>query len=210
MVDTGGPDAAADLEKVDVADTSLSPDAGDTAEVPAPTDTGTGPDSDPADVGEAGDVDFSCTLTDTYTYGNTGGLTAFDDESILSPPANYRHRRIHHRPAGMVGECSPPLPACRFMDVVTLKDITRALDHPDVQAAFATPTPLTYGRDARPVDGTIYSVKRSSDGHGMLVGSPCAAGDVGCRAIPGGLDVLVGHLKGLDQQLLSHPSCQGL
>ena len=155
------------------------------------------------------DVNPMCILDDTYTFGAVGGLTAYDDESTLAPPGTYHRVRTYHRADAGTKECSAPVPACQVMDSIGLIEIVAALKDADVQAAFSEPTPLVYGYDARPVDGSVYSIKRS-DGHGMLVGGPCTAGAVGCRAIPSGVAALSMVFQLFDSQMLHRGDCGNL
>jgi hypothetical protein len=154
------------------------------------------------------DAGGACVVTDTYHFGATGGLVAFQDESVLSPPAHYVRTRTTFRggdgPTMM--ECAPALPTCGSNDVISLLDITRDLAHPDVVAAFAKTTAPVYGIDPRPVDGTIFSVSRG-DGRSLLVGSDCGAGQTGCVAVPHGVRVLADQLSALASQMLATPEC---
>jgi hypothetical protein len=95
---------------------------------------------------------------------------------------------------------------------VTPPAINEAFAHPDVQRAFESKTPIFYGRDTRPVDGTAFEVKRISDGHSILIGSECSSRPVVvgqlCTAIPPAITALRDLLVKLDQQQLAHPSCR--
>jgi hypothetical protein len=185
--------------------TSPPPDAGVSADTGAARDAVAN-----ADVGlPAERPGASCGLADSYRFGAIGGRTAYDDESTISPPNQYRHVRTSHLGAGSTTECAPALPACTTGAAWSLADVAAALGDPDVAAAFARATPPLFGHDSRPVDGQVYSVVRA-DGHGLLVGGPCAVGEAGCVAIPAGVDSLVGLLRQIDQTLLALPACAGL
>jgi hypothetical protein len=102
--------------------------------------------------------------------------------------------------------CKPPLPTCGANDVVSLLDVTRDLAKADVVAAFAkTPAPV-YGRDARPVDGTIFFVSRG-DGKAIYVGADCGAGQTTCTPVPKGVRALADHLTMLAAHQLAAPEC---
>jgi hypothetical protein len=94
---------------------------------------------------------------------------------------------------------------------VTQAAIDQAFAHRDVQQAFGSKTPIFYGRDTRPVDGTAFEVKRISDGRSFLIGSPCSTPPVvepQCTEIPPGLTALRDLLLKLDQQQLAQPNCR--
>jgi hypothetical protein len=167
-----------------------------------------GPTTDLAPHDAMGDVvdAGACTLPGTYTFGYDGGLVAYSDDATISPPDHYHHVRTrYHVDGSPTAECSPAFPACGAPDVITVLDITRDLADPDVQAAFANTTTPVYGLDQRPVDGPIFSVKRS-DGRGFLVGAPCVA-STNCTEIPRGVKTLADHLKQLDAQQLAGAEC---
>ena len=88
----------------------------------------------------------------------------------------------------------------------------RAIADADVQAALAVPTPPTYGRDTRPVDGTIFQFL-GADGRGFLAGGACGSGGGlpgTCVEVPIGITRLVNTLRALDEQQLADPSCAAL
>jgi len=148
----------------------------------------------------------NCAFDATYTYGDTGGFVAYIDQVTLSPPAGYRHLRTQpgiEDPPAMV--CSPLLPACKTVDAIDVFDVMSDIADADVQRALALTAPPTFGRDARPVDGTIFQFLRD-DGHGFLVGYDCA-GSAGCVDAPLGVTRLVNDLRALDAQQLHDPSC---
>ncbi len=70
--------------------------------------------------------------------------------------------------------------------------------------------PPLYGRDQRPVDGSIFSFQRA-DGRGFLAGSPCGTPPTAsCTEIPAGVARLVADLRALDQQQLQDLTCAPL
>jgi hypothetical protein len=146
-----------------------------------------------------------------YEYGAVGGMVAWSSRAFLPGGAAYEYRRTYYRDPQMTASCSPFLPPCTADMRVTPPMINQAFAHPDVQKAFESKTPTFYGRDTRPVDGTAFEVKRTSDGHSFLIGSPCSTRPVveqQCTEIPPGLTALHELLLKLDQQQLAHPLCR--
>jgi hypothetical protein len=150
----------------------------------------------------------SCTWDAVYRYGNNGGLVAYQDETTLTPPSSYKRTRDTFGNAAPL-TCTPALPACNTAGALDVADITADLTAPDVLAALAQATPPLYGRDTRPVDGSVFQVLRA-DGHGFLVGSDCTAGDTSCTPAPAGVALLVADLRALDAQQVMDPSCAQL
>jgi hypothetical protein len=87
--------------------------------------------------------------------------------------------------------------------------VMRAIQDAEVQKALSLTTPPLFGRDNRPVDGTVFQFLRG-DGRGFLVGTACDAAVRDCVAVPAGIDRLVTTLRDLDRQQLRDPSCAGL
>jgi hypothetical protein len=89
--------------------------------------------------------------------------------------------------------------------------IEAAVNHRDVQQALSAKSPLLYGRDSRPVDGTVFEFKRAGDSRSFLVGSACAGGQpidgAACLEIPTGVAELRDLLLKLDQQQLATAEC---
>jgi hypothetical protein len=155
-----------------------------------------------------------CIADGDYRYGDVGGLVAYRDEaSLLRPtttgPTSYRYARRAGDGTEPLASCSPALPACNAEGLVDLADVLRGLGHADVQRALAEPSPPLFGRDTRPVDGQLFQLLRG-DGRGFLVGSPCAAADSSCAAIPIGVTDLVSMLRALDAQQLMDTTCEPL
>jgi hypothetical protein len=177
----------------DIPDGNLADAVSDTGDAP--------PTRDAVDAG-------SCTVSDTYAFGQTGGLVASSDESTLSPPAHYVRTRTTFRGADgpTTMTCAPALPTCGANDVISLLDITRDLADADVVAAFALTTAPVYGVDSRPVDGTIFFVRRG-DGRSLYVGSDCGTGQSGCVAVPRGVRFLADQMNALASQMLAAPEC---
>jgi hypothetical protein len=129
-------------------------------------------------------------------------MVAWTSRAFLPGGATYRYERTYYRDQKRItASCSPNIPAQTADGGVTPSMIEEAFAHRDVQNAFESRTPIFYGCDTRPVDGTAFEVKRSSDGRSFLIGSPCIA-------IPPGLTALRKLLLELDQQQLAHPQCR--
>jgi len=146
-----------------------------------------------------------------YEYGAVGGMVAWSSRAFLLGGAKYRYQRTDYRHSPMTTvSCSPDIPLYTADAGVTPPMIDKAFAHVDVQAAFEWRTPFFYGQDTRPVDGTAFEVKRTSDGRSFLIGSPCWPRVVGrqCTGIPQGLAALLELLLKLDQQQLGHPLCR--
>jgi hypothetical protein len=151
-----------------------------------------------------------CTIDTVYTYGQTGGLTAYTDTTALSPAATWTRQRSFAGDTMPPLQCMTTIPACGTANALTVGDVMGAIADPDVQAALANPPPPSgvYGVDSRPEDGAVFSFQRS-DGRGFLVGMPCG-GAPGCTEIPPGLATLEGLLTALDSQQLAQPACSQL
>jgi hypothetical protein len=105
------------------------------------------------------------------------------------------------------------MPPCGVEDLFSAADIMRAIGDTDVQHALAMATPPIYGRDARPVDGSIFQFLRA-DGRGFLAGGACGSGGplpgAACVDVPVGITRLVNALRALDEQQLRDASCAAL
>ncbi len=155
--------------------------------------------------GTPGDAGACACFTQTLTWGPNGGLVAWQDQSSISPCRTYTHERRYYIEERPDVTCSRDVRDCATSLAGTRLDAL-LLNH-DVQAAFAR-APVLYGRDLRPVDGTVFRI--SFGGSKTIdVGAACAP-QAGCRAIPAGVQSLVDLLRGLDQQELSGPACAGL
>lgn len=150
----------------------------------------------------------TCVFDQRYEYGHIGGFRSSVGRTTLTPASSFLHVRTTVREPRTSTSCSPPLPACGAANQIGSDDVEAAMAHPDVRAALASPTPLLYGRDTRPVDGTVFELVRQ-DSRGLLVGFPCE-GAAGCREIPPGVAALVTLLEALDRQQLALPACSAL
>lgn len=149
----------------------------------------------------------ACLLSAPYDFGAIGGLRVAVDRSFLTPPLGYRHTRTPVRGDAPELSCAPPLPACGA-DGVTVMTIERLVtENADVKAALAAAKPPLFGRDSRPVDGTVLEFKRG-DGHGLLVGDACNTTSSSCQPIPPGVAELAKILNALDKQQLATRDCK--
>lgn len=169
-------------------------------------------DALPKNAGRVGPPPGCDSVTGAYDYGDVGGMVAWSSRAYLLGGAKYRYERTYYiNPHVAVRSCSPQIPLCTASARVTPPAINEAFAHPDVQRAFTFRTPVFYGRDARPVDGTAFEVKRTSDGRSFLIGRPCSTPPVveqRCLEIPPGLAALRELLVKLDQQQLGEPQCR--
>lgn len=157
--------------------------------------------------GDAGVPSARCDFAARYEYGAIGGLRFWVDRSFLAPGNAYRHTRTFVRGDRADQSCAPVLPVCGTQGAVTAYEIeVQGLMSADVQAALSQPVPPLYGRDLRPVDGTVFEFKRT-DGRGFLVGASCDPTSSACRPIPPGVQRLRDHLLMLDRQQLASPAC---
>jgi hypothetical protein len=158
----------------------------------------------PAGTGGAGGTGSTCgCLAETLTWGPNGGLVAYQDQSSITPCRTYTHERHHRIDDRPDVSCTRDVTDCATSLAGTRLD---ALLQPDVLAEFAR-GPVLYGRDLRPVDGSVFRI--SWGGKYVEVGAPCGT-QVGCKAVPAGIQSLVDLLRGVDQQELSRPACSGL
>jgi hypothetical protein len=183
------------------------------------SDSGTpGPDSSspPVDAGAADtDIDAgtvavdafvpcSDCVTGTLSWGDTGGLVTFRDESSLATCRDFQRKRTLSSDGG-VSSCTTQVGGCDA-PAVAIGDVERALAHPDVVSAFAAAATPVYGVDSRPVDGTVFEITRN--GKSIDVGSPCGSSSApACVQIPAGVDALAAVLRSLDTQELAKAAC---
>jgi hypothetical protein len=153
----------------------------------------------------------TCDFHASYEYGAIGGRRALVDRSFLSPGNRYTHTRTALvADSGAALSCSPPMPSCGSLDVITAYDVeVHDLPAADVQDALAQATPPLYGVDTRPSDGSVFEFKRA-DGRGFLVGEPCVGADPSCVAIPAGVARVRRRLQDLDTQQLLASECAAL
>jgi hypothetical protein len=153
------------------------------------------------DEGSAGEASSCDCVSTAVSWGYNGGLTAYDDQSVITPCRTYTHTR---HTSGNTSDlvCTQDLATCRDPDTGSAQ-INVVLQNADVQAALAA-APVVYGVDYRPTDGSVFRVQV---GNAIVdIGSPCTA-DAGCRPIPQGIAALRDQLVQLDAQELRGPSC---
>ncbi|RLB52714.1 MAG: hypothetical protein DRJ42_14015 [Deltaproteobacteria bacterium] len=188
----GGSDAASDASTDAALD--ATPDASSDASSDAASDGS-------ADATVDGGACATCIGAD-LTWGPTGGFVASRRTSVLAPCRTYTLTELVFGSPDETRVCTNDVP-CGTTAAVEIADVLAALAHADVVAAFAA-APVTYGRDLRPVDGTIFQVSQS--GATFLVGSPCT-GTGTCLPIPSGVQALVDLLQALDAERLTERDC---
>jgi hypothetical protein len=139
----------------------------------------------------------------SLTYGPTGGFVAYQESSTMNPATwSYTHSRTTMDASTPTLTCTMSLPPCYSSSGEVFGRLNTDLAAPEVADAFARSATPLFGQDLREVDGSVFSVVRS-DGHEILVGSPCPSGSTStCTPIPAGIQQLVDDLKYLDQQIL--------
>jgi hypothetical protein len=156
----------------------------------------------------------SCALPAPLTFGPNGGMVRYQDEYTLDPQAGMSITRTYYGRADIDGAavrtCAPALPVCGASGLVSLANIVADLSATDVQAAFGNAPNTVYGRDDRPVDGTVFSIRYAERGT-LLVGSPCtSSGSTGCLASPVGVLRLADDLNSLASAALADAECKNL
>ena len=151
-----------------------------------------------------------CTFNATYRFTTSGGLGAFRDAFVLSPPASYLHTRSPEALPGPEVSCAPAIPMCGGA-AIDVADLMAAFEDPEVQEALARSTGAAtlpfYGEDQRGGDGPAFQITRDG-GDGFLVGATCSADSARpCTEIPAGVLRLVVLLGMFDQQQMADPSC---
>ena len=192
--DAAGQDSAVDVDSGRPGDAATF----DAAPLDAqPTDSGA-PDARPADSGAN-----RCPhcVGDAVTWGFTGGRTALRRTAAVQPCRTFTLTEEDLRTQTSTS-CSSEI-ACVEPGEISMDDLTDALTDADVIAAFQL-SPITYGRDLRPVDLPIFSVQQSQST--FLVGRPCE-GNPGCNPIPPGVQRLTMVLETLQTQQLTRGNC---
>ena len=153
-----------------------------------------------------------CSLTSSLTFGSNGGKVFYQDGYALDSAGHMTVTRNYfgNTDGPNVRTCSPALPACGALGVVSISTIAQDLNDADVQFAFKLTTSHVYGVDQRPVDGTVWSITRASGGN-ILVGGPCPSPVMdSCQPIPAGIQRLADHLRSLAIAAAASPACAGL
>ncbi len=192
----GGSDAAQD------AASDAARDAARDAALDASSDASSDAASDGStDASVDGGACATCIGAD-LSWGFTGGFVASRRTSLLTSCRTYTLTELVFGSPDETRVCTNDVP-CSAATEIDMADVLAALAHADVVAAFAA-APVTYGRDLRPVDGTIFQVSQS--GASFLVGSPCT-GTGTCLPIPSGVQALVDLLRALEAERLTEPDC---
>lgn len=143
------------------------------------------------------------------SFGWEGGnALSLDSVQIQAPHTLVATRQFRLSPGRPNQTCSAEFPVCsRDARVVTTGDLVRALAHPNVQTSFEVTLPV-YGRDARPVDGSLLVIRRS-DGSSLGIGEACTATDMLCaRSLKPGMADLAKLLVRLYAQLVQTRQCE--
>ena len=178
--------------------------SGGAAGISGGTEAGGGSGTKGDAAGEAavdGGDDCGC-VVDVIIWGSDGGRVAHVDRSTLSPCDAFSHQR---HPAGTDPPtlmCSQDLGTCT--STVSAREINVALEQPDVRAALAA-APILFGRDTRPVDGSVFRI--TVGGAVIEIGEPCN-GIAGCKEIPQTVAALGIRLRALTNQELARGSCR--
>lgn len=183
------------------------------------TDTTTGGVSDGTTSGTTSDttstVSVACTdcLSQTITWGYTGGYVQYDDVASLSACRTYQHTRNMVVPwgtdAGPGTSCSGEIGGCDA-GVDAVHDVEQALAQPDVIAALASSVPL-YGNDPRPCDVGVMLIQVGTQT--LTVGEECGPtalcqlNHTPCVPVPAGVRALANVLVAVDQALLEQGEC---
>lgn len=157
------------------------------------------------------DVPCAQALPEEVRFGAIGAEAAFRDELSLRPPTTFVYLRTFANASPV--RCETQLPSCGTPNEVDLGEVVAALNDADVTAAFTAAREMNnsvlYGYDARPVDGTVFSIVRG--GATVLVGAACRVGmGASCVPVPVGLQRLVDVLNGLREQEGLRPACVAL
>jgi len=154
------------------------------------------------------DDGYYCHLPTAITFGYEGGYTSYDVSYELRSDRTFVATRIERDAAGTTTTCSTQIPPCGAGAGVPIWYVAFSLDDGDVRAALSLPVPPLYGYDPRPVDGSVFAVRRP-DGRGFLSGEECASHSP-CTPIPLGISSLVAVLRNLIEQELAKPECADL
>ena len=148
--------------------------------------------------------DCTMCLTDTLTWGLSGGFVAYTDQSSLAPCAHYVHTRTPANGSAQAAlSCEADLAAC---DARSGGAVSSALANADVKAALAA-SPMLFGVDQRAWDGSVFDI--SVGAHTIEVGGSCDGAPPNCIPVPAGVQALVDVLNAIDKQELSSAACQG-
>jgi len=161
-----------------------------------------------ASAGSSGLSCAECFDAPTLKWTSVGGDRASPTRpsSDLSNCNYYHHELVRE---GVDDPLAPPLPQCTApvdgCPSLTLARLNATVTDTALQAGLAQHT--LFGRDQRPVDGSILQVSVGDSGASFLVGAPCAGTSEDCIEIPPAVASLVTQLHELDQAQSSKESC---
>lgn len=182
-----------------------APTTGDVTASDRPSTTDLGPADAPAPDVVPADVPCVRTLPGEFSIGRDGGKVAFVDVITLSPPARFVLRRTSG--ATMTAMCETAIPACASPDMIDVGVVAAALTHPDLTALLDQHTTVLVGSDPRPMDGTVFAIRRGTDT--VFVGGSCRdAMSTACTPVPAGVQRAVDILQGLIDQERLRPVCR--
>ena len=142
-------------------------------------------------------------LADTFVFQPRKKNPKDTDEVTLAPATSLRMTRSRERASGssVPMPCEVQLP-CGKGNAYTVDDVTSVLASGDVRAAFAENGAVlgTPGIDT-------FTLSQGVGGPSIKVGTPCAAGATGCRAIPPGVAAAVDMLTRVYEHALRQPAC---
>jgi hypothetical protein len=136
-------------------------------------------------------------------FGSNGGFVPFVERHALAPCNEFSIERSAFGDPGSDASCVNAVAADA---TVRALDVAQALEHPDVRAALDA-APVLFGRDTRPVDGTVFQIE--VDGDLIELGWECM-GTPGCTDVPAGLARLESMLQDLIVQQRVVPPCDAI
>ncbi len=163
-------------------------------------------DGSTSDAGvDAGSEPSNECASTAVTWGQDGGLAAYRDGFSLSPCRTFTFTRVGEAVDGGDASCTNEV---AVVAPLNLASVNAALADVDVVHALAAAA-ITYGVDARPVDGTVF--RFVVGGATVDVGGACPASPgPGCKPIPKGVAALQTVLEGLANQQRALAPCMTL
>jgi hypothetical protein len=138
-----------------------------------------------------------------FSWTHDGGFVAFQDRQTLTPCTRFSITRETRRGSSADAKCGNDVAGDAK---VTVADVNAALASDDMKAALAA-APVLFGRDSRPVDGSVFRIE--IDGTTIDIGGDCN-GEAGCPAIPAGVAAARQVLEALTTQQRALGSCASL
>jgi hypothetical protein len=152
-------------------------------------------------IGDAGSGTDCVVREVSWTYD--GGFVAFHDRQTLTPCRHFSLVRATQKGPSADAQCANDV---AIDAMVKVADVNAALASEDIKAARAD-APVLYGRDTRPVDGSVFRIE--IDGATIDIGGDCN-GEAGCPAIPAGVAAARQVLEALTMQQRALGSCASL